>query len=339
MKSYFLIVLLSVFSFATFEATAQNKTVEKTKNKAKNKTNNRINNKIDNKLDEGLDAIEGLFKRKKKKKKKDREENEDNDSNSNSNSNQSTESTQQNDGSGFLENLLGGGGEKIDIKSSYNFNSNFLMRMQTYKENGKEKSDMFMRYYNSADPNYMAMEVMEADKNGNVKSLQSKIIVDGSQQAMITIMEDQNQAIAMKMPNIENYQQAEAQEKDPEQAMKDANVKITRTGRTKNILGYTCSETIMETDDMKAISWTTKQVNLSQFKAFAGMFLQDKKEKNQLMAVPLEFTMEMESTDKKTGEKMKMIVTEVNENQNTTINMSSYKVMDMSGLMKMGDKD
>ncbi|AFM04053.1 hypothetical protein Fleli_1639 [Bernardetia litoralis DSM 6794] len=335
MKTYFLIGLLSLaFSFTNFEATAQNNTVEKMKQKAKNKTNNRIDNKIDNKLDEGLDALEGLFKRKKKKKKK---EEENDDTNSESDLNESTETTQTNEGTDFLSKMLGGGGEKIDVKSSYSFNSNFVMRMQTYKKNGKQGGDMFMHYYNSADPNYMAMEMMEATKDGKTKKPQSKIIVDGLQQAMITLMEDNKQAIAMKIPNIENYEQAQEQEQNPEEAMKD--IKITRTGRTKNILGYTCSETIMETDEMKAISWTTKQVKLSQFKAFAGMFMQDKKEKNQFMAVPLEFTMEMESTNKKTGEKMKMIVTEVNENQSSTIDMSGYKVMDMSGLMKGADQN
>ncbi len=332
MKTYFLIALLAIFSFSTFEVTAQNKRAERTKNRAKNKTNNRVDNKIDNKLDEGLDAIEGLFKRKKKNKKEENEEDT-----SQNNSNQSTENSENNASAGFLEGLLGGGsGEKLTIKPSYDFNSNFMMRMQTYKQNGKQEGDVFMRYYNSADPSFMAMEVMEATKEGKVKSLESKIIVDGSQGAMITIMEDQKQAVAMKMPNVEKYQQAQEQEVSPEEAME--NVKITRTGRTKNILGYTCSETIMETDEMKAISWTTKQVNLSQFKAFAGMFMQDKKEKNQLMAMPTEFAMEMESTDKKTGETMKMLVTEVNENQNTTIDMSGYKVMDMSGLMNLGEK-
>ncbi|WP_338760040.1 hypothetical protein WAF17_12835 [Bernardetia sp. ABR2-2B] len=334
MKTYFLIALLSVFSFATLEAMAQNQTVERTKQKAKNKTNNRIDNKIDRKLDEGLDAIEGLFKRKKKKKKK---EEENNDTDSDNNSNQSTQVQEQNADTGFLDNLLGGGnGEKIDIKSSYNFNSNFMMHTQMYKKNGKKDGDMFMRYYNSADPNYMAMEMIEATKDGESKAPQAKIIVDGAQQAMITIMEDQNQAVAMKIPNIEDYEQAQEQEQNPEEAMKD--LKITRTGRTKNILGYTCSETIMENDEMKATSWTTKQVKISQFKAFAGMFMQDKKEKNQLMAVPLEFTMEMESVNKETGEKMKMVVTEINENQNSSIDMNGYKVMDMSGLMNMGNK-
>ncbi len=307
-----------------FSATAQNKTVERTKERAKNKTNNRIDNKIDKKLDEGLDALEGLFKRKKKKKKKKEKE-------SDNSSNQPTETTEENDGTDFLNQMLGGGGN-INIASSYNFNSNFVMRMQTYKQSGKENGDMFMRYYNSTDPNYMAMEMMEATKEGQAKPIKSKIIVDGAQQAMITIMDDQNQAIIMKMPNVEDYQQAQQQEQNSEEAMKD--IKITRTGRTKNILGYTCSETIMETNDMKAVSWTTKQVNISQFKAFAGMFIQKKKEKNQLMAMPTEFTMEMESTDKKTGEKTKMTVTEVNQNQNSSINMSQYKVMDMSGLMK-----
>ncbi|WP_375558715.1 hypothetical protein ACE193_13285 [Bernardetia sp. OM2101] len=323
MKPYFLIALLSIFSFVIFEANAQNKTVEKTKNKAKNKTNNRIDNKIDNKLDEGLDAIEGLFKRKKKKKKKDEEENTDD------NSNQSSETEQENEGVDFLNKMLGGEGN-IEVKSSYNFNSNFVMRMKTYKKNGKEDGDMFMRYYNSADPNYMAMEVVEGTKDGETKKPQSTVIVDGSQQAMITLMEESKQAIAMKMPNAEDYEQT--QEQNPEEAMKD--VKITRTGRTKNILGYTCSEVIMENDDMKSVSWTTKDVKISQFKAFAGMFVQDKEKKNQVMAMSDEFTMEMESTDKKTGEKTIMTVTEINENQNSTINTEGYKVMDMSGLMK-----
>lgn len=329
MKSYFLIALLSIaFSI---QATAQNNTIERTKERAKQKTNNRIDNKIDNKIDEGLDAIEGLFKRKKKKKKK----NDDDDNIENTSDNSSSEN-QENDGTEFLNKMLGGSGN-IEIKSSYSFNSNFTMHTEMYKKNGKKDGDMFMRYYNSADPNYMAMEMLEATSEEKTEKIHSKIIVDGSQQAMITLMEENKQAVAMKIPNVENYEQAQDQEQNAEEAMKG--VKITRTGRTKNILGYTCSETIMETDDMKAISWTTKQVQLSQFKAFAGMFLQNKKEKNQLMAIPMEFTMEIESTDKKTGEKVKMTVTEINENQNSSINMSNYKVMDMSGLMKGGQNN
>jgi len=209
--------------------------------------------------------------------------------------------------------------------------------MQTYKKNGKQNADVFMRYYNSADPNYMAMEMMEATKDSKSKNTEAKIIFDGSQKAMITLMEENKQAVAMKMPNVENYEQAQQQEQNPEEAMKD--VKITRTGRTKNILGYTCYETIMENDDMKAVSWTTKDVKISQFKAFAGMFAQSKKEQNQLMAMPTEFTMEMESTDKKTGEKTKMTVTEINENQSSTIDTSGYNVMDMSRLMKGQEKN
>lgn len=331
MKTYFFIALLSIaFSI---QATAQNKTVERTKERAKQKTNNRIDRKIDNKIDEGLDAIEGLFKRKKKKKKK----NSNNDENTeNSSDNSSSTTTQENEGTDFLNKMLGGGGN-IDIKSSYNFNSNFTMHTEMYQKNGKKEGDMLIRYYNSSDPNYMGMEMMEAKSDGKTEKVQSKIIVDGAQQAMITLMEDSKQAVAMKIPNVEDYAQAEEQEQNPEDAMKD--VKITRTGRTKNILGYTCHETIMETNEIKATSWTTKQVEISQFKAFAGMFIQNKKDKNQLMAMPMEFIMEMESTDKKTGEKVKMTVTEINKNQNSSINMSEYKVMDMSGLMKGGQND
>lgn len=330
MKTYFLIVLLSIA--VSFQVAAQNNTVERSKERAKQKTNNRIDNKIDNKIDEGLDAIEGIFKRKKKKK-KDEDENENTD---NSSENQSSETAEQNEGTDFLNKMLGGGGN-IDIKSSYSFNSNFTMHTEMYKKNGKKDGDLFIRYYNATDPNYMAMEMLQATSEGKTEKIQSKVIVDGSQQTMITIMEETGQAVAMKIPNVEDYEQAQEQEKSPEEAMKD--VKVTRTGRTKNILGYTCYETIMETEDMKAISWTTKQVEISQFKAFAGMFIQNKKDKNQLMAMPMEFTMEMESTDKKTGEKTKMTVTEINTNQNSTIDMSKYKVMDMSGLMKGGQND
>lgn len=324
MKTYFFIFFLLIgFSL---QASAQSDPVERTKERAKNKTNNRIDNKVDQKIDEGLDAIEGLFKRKKKKSKKE----DNNDNESEDNSDQSTE-TQTNNASGFLEGMLGGKGN-TEVKAAYNFNSNFVMHMQTYKKNGKEEGNVSMRYYNSADPNYMAMEVMEVKQEGESQNPQSTIIVDGSQQAMITLMKETKQAVVMKMPNAQDYEQAQEQEQSPDEAMK--NFKITRTGRTKNILGYTCYETIIESDEIKAVSWTTKQVKLSQFKAFAGMFIQEKEKKKQVMAIPNEFTMEMESTDKKTGEKTKMTVTEVNENQNTTISTSGYKVMDVSGLIQ-----
>ncbi|PIY10175.1 MAG: hypothetical protein COZ18_06540 [Flexibacter sp. CG_4_10_14_3_um_filter_32_15] len=125
MKTYFFIILI-LLGF-TVQANAQTDPVERTKQKAKNKTNNRIDNKIDNKLDEGLDALEGLFKRKKKKKKK-KEEEEKEDNNSDNNSNQSTQTRSENDGTGFLNKMLGGEGN-IEVKSSYTFNMSDIYKI------------------------------------------------------------------------------------------------------------------------------------------------------------------------------------------------------------------
>jgi hypothetical protein len=296
----------------TLQASAQSESTENTKEKEEVEK--------ESKLDKGVNAIKGLFKRKKKNKREDSD-------------NDSEEARQEKNSTDILNKMLGGKGN-IEVKPVYNFNSNFAMRMQGYKKNGKVESDVLMRYYNSADPDYMAMEI-EGDEKGETPP--SKVIFDGSQQAMITFVEDVKQAIAIKMPNVEDYEQAQQQEENPEDAMKG--VEITRTGRTKDILGYTCTETIMENDDMKNVSWTTKEVKISQFKAFAGVFMQKKEEKSKFMAMPMEFTMEMESVDKNTGEKTTMTVTEINENQESTITTSGYQIMDMSGMMKGGKKD
>lgn len=318
MKTYFFICLLLVgFSL---QASAQSDPVERTKERAKNKTNNRIDNKVDQKIDEGLDAIEGLFKRKKKKSKK-----EDNNENTEENQNEETQNNTDQEASNVLGNIFGG---KAEVRPVYNFDGNFVMRMEGYKSNGKKESDSYTRYFNAKEPDVMALQMMKTEKNGTMGQAMGMSIFDAKNQTVVSITDDK-QAFAMKMPNLEDFNNAQEQETNQ---TPNTDMKITRTGKTKNILGYTCYETIMENKDMKAIAWTTKDVPLSQFKAFAGLMAQKKDAQQKMYALPLEFLMEMESTDKKTGEKMKMTVVELNLNTKTTLTMSDYKMMTMPNL-------
>jgi len=45
-------------------------------------------------------------------------------------------------------------------------------------------------------------------------------------------------------------------------ALNESSVKITATGNTKSILGYTCQEYKMTGDEMNATIWVTKDANL-----------------------------------------------------------------------------
>lgn len=320
MKTYFFIFLLLVgFSL---QVKAQSDPIERTKERAKNKTNNRIDNKVDQKIDEGLDAIEGLFKRKKKKKQKDN----DNKNEEEENANEETQNNTDAGASNVLENLFGG---KAEVRPVYNFDGNFVMRMESYKKNGKKEGDSYTRYFNAKEPDIMALQMMKTEKNGAMGESMGTSIFDAKNQTVVSITDDNKQAFAMKMPNLEDFNEA----KDQETKQKpDTDMKITRTGKTKKILGYTCYETIMENNEMKAISWTAKDVPLSQFKAFAGLMAQNKNAQQKMYALPFEFLMEMESTDKKSGEKLKMTVVELNIDKQSSIQMSDYKLMEMPNL-------
>ena len=110
-----------------------------------------------------------------------------------------------------------------------------------------------------------------------------------------------------------------------EKYAKESEFVITKTGQTKQILGYTCEEYIVQDKKNKYVQWVTSDIKIDYSKAMAAMV------KN--MNIKVDGTdisrqtllMEMTSYNKKGEAELHMILTEYKEEQ-TTKSLAGYSV-------------
>ena len=141
-----------------------------------------------------------------------------------------------------------------------------------------------MKYYVNTYQN--AMEV----KSGR-KSETGRLIFD-RQEGTITFFDDDNKsAMVMKQANVS------VKNKKGENLANEFPNYVT-TGRTKTIDGYTCYENIAEKEDMKVVTWITKDIDIDLTQAmYFGKHNTAQQMPTNLQGVPIETTI----TDLKEG--------------------------------------
>ncbi|NQX92666.1 MAG: DUF4412 domain-containing protein [Flavobacteriales bacterium] len=285
-----LTLLITLFCVGlTLTSSAQ--IVDRSKDRAKNKANNRVDNKIDKGIDSGLDAIEGLFKKKDKNKDK-----------GDKSQDAQTETQEQNEEMpGFT---MGG---KADVEDSYTFDHSIDLKMITTDKKGKQET--------------MDMTMMVAEESG---VFGTEMIVDGAKS--FSIMDLANGKV-ITLTNAEGMKIGMVVQLDPESMQQGVDGEgempdFKKTGRTKVILGYTCEEYTYETEEETMSMWMTDETSFSLTDAFSTMAAQNPDFQN----IYAEKTwLEMTMTNKKNPkETMVMQVTQINENQPTTVKTEGY---------------
>ncbi len=208
----------------------------------------------------------------------------------------------------------------VDYEEAYNFDAYIQMEITNYKKNGKlDDQVIYDNYLHKEDADYA---MVFKDKNAK-----STIIFDTKNSAMLMLTESDGEktgfattidpeAIAER---VEAY--VEEEEVDPD------SYKPMKTGKTKQILGYSCDEYLVENEETKVHMWASEKLGkeirkewMSNQQTFGAMFTHA----YTLHGMVLEY-----DVIDKNGQKSVMQVKKIDMNHSHKVNTRDYTIMSM----------
>lgn len=197
-----------------------------------------------------------------------------------------------------------GGINKYDLPPSYEFE--YRIKMEMEDEKGKI-THMTTFLTNSAS--LMGYEVDNEDSKNAGKSF---AVMDFEKEYMATFTESDGQKIAMSMPLPVDMITSMAADKVEEQ-QENEDYSINKTGNTKTINGYKCTEYVTTDDEYIQHIWLTKDVDVKSgfFELIAKMAKSKQKVENPMIGDGYPILIEM--IKKKNNKKSYIRTTEINE--------------------------
>jgi len=223
-------------------------------------------------------------------------------------------------GSGGEDKLNSWLGKVADVKvaRSYKFPMFLLMHLVTYK-NGKVKDESDINMYVNAATSSFGM-MMYKEKKGVKKEDMFHIYDYKNNASMIFNMKDQTYMAF----NLNAFMSKENQEKrESGNAKVNTNIDCKKTGRTKDIRGYKCTEFVCEniSKGEKHEYWVTTQLPVTLSESLARTM----KQRNAGNATGMNGAI-LEEYDYKDGELIsEMKVIELNPAKNFVFNTEEYK--------------
>ena len=223
-----------------------------------------------------------------------------------------------------VSSMFGGGDVELEESYDYDFSIDWLVET----EDADKPTEM--KQFFSSEENYFGMEVKGEEKK---KARIMNMIIDFERQYFITIDQKEKQAIVMAMPDD---MQDQIDERIDEENEKMAKGKLTKTGKTKVIAGYTCEQYIYEGEDGKGEIWITKDLKYKNYNMFNYMQRKPKQQKaNNPWYSMMEdgFMLEVKGEDED-GKPFAMTATEVNEKADISFKMADFEVMNLTNMPK-----
>lgn len=216
----------------------------------------------------------------------------------------------------------------VAYESNYKFDAYIQMEISNYKKNGKlDDQEVYDSYVHKEDADY-AMEFSD-DQSKSI------IIFDTRNSAMLILTESDGEKTgfattidpAAMAERVEDYEEEEASDLNPYHARK--------TGKKKNILGYSCDEYLAEDEETEVHMWISEKLGkemrkewMNNQQTFGAMFSQ---------AYALDgMVLENDVLDKGNGKKTVMLVTKIDLNHSHTVSTGGYAIMSMR--KKTGDE-
>jgi hypothetical protein len=221
--------------------------------------------------------------------------------------------------------VMGSINMNVDTESDYSFSGVAVMEILNTNENGKEEDPVNFNSFLSENPDYYGMEFVDPDaKDEKEKSI---IIMDHKNKATVILIENEEEKSSMAFGMdwggmMDSY--ADNPENNPL-----GNPTFEKTGNTKDILGYTCEEYVLNADDAEGIYWisTTPIEGLEGFWSKNSPFVTKKmKEDNSAFYsnFPDGNILEMNFTNKEDQSSSQMKIIEINNNQPSQFKMADY---------------
>jgi len=199
---------------------------------------------------------------------------------------------------------------------SYSFQHQVKMNIAMY-EGEEQKQSM----------DYLFLFPEEGDYYGAKMSMggvQAKAIFDMGKMIMTTLMDQGGMKMGMQ------YDLNKTLEAMGEEGENDSG-NITKTGDTKDILGYKCYEYTVNTNDgSHAQIWVTPELEMAN--VYTGFAALNKKQKIINTDMPAGFLMELTSwpKGKDSSEKFEMKAIAINLNQASSISSEGYSIMKLN---------
>lgn len=190
-----------------------------------------------------------------------------------------------------------------EYQASYTFTSSVSYKIESAKKPGESQTI----HYDFGD------QVLKMAANPDMSS-----IIDSKNGVMIMLNNKEKTAMVMSTKAMEA-----AMKQQMNQGEKPA-AKITRTGKTKTILGYNCEEMLIESDKKTEV-WITKEAGIDVSNTFASM---NKTSPSQIPNEALEqggMLLEMNGYDAAGKQEMHLVATSLSK-ESKTVNIGAYKI-------------
>ena len=225
-----------------------------------------------------------------------------------------------------LNEWIGGKVMNVKTEPEYAFTMSVTQHMVTYK-NGKPKDESDMKTYTNVGKKLFAMEGDQSGRSSSKKKAEEKIITvyDNGNAAMLMFNVTKKTLFAMNLNAFRSRESMENDGKTPRSGSSTGKPKnnCTKTGKTKQILGYTCYEYICKKEgDEKSYTqmWMTTDVAMGDMPATAGNPAMAHSRSAGIAGAMLE----MNSYED--GEiKMSMTVTEINKQETFKLTTADFK--------------
>lgn len=197
-----------------------------------------------------------------------------------------------------------------EYQSAYTFTSSALYKMENLKKSsGVQEVD-----YSFADQS-VKMEFKEQ---------KLAFITDSKNGVVITLDDQDKSAMVMSLKAMEMA--AKQQQQTNEEGRPP--VKVTKTGRTKILLGYTCEETLVESDHKKTEVWNTTEAGINAGTTFEKMMQRTWGQFPDEAFSGAGMLMEMTAYDLEGKPDIKMSVVSISK-EPKVVNIGAYKITKM----------
>lgn len=233
---------------------------------------------------------------------------------------ESLESTKANFTNKVMMNAMGLSGN-VDYEEEYNFDAYIQMEITTYKKNGNLDGQMvYDNYLHKEDADYA---MVFSDKDAK-----STIIFDTKNSAMLILTNSDGEKTGFAT-TIDPETMAELAEEtaEEEEEVDMDSYKPMKTGKTKQILGYSCDEYLVQDDETEVHMWVSEKLGkemrkewMSNNQTFGAMF----SHAYAMNGMVLEY-----DVVDKDGGKSVMQVQKIDMNHSHKVSTTGYNVMSM----------
>jgi hypothetical protein len=149
------------------------------------------------------------------------------------------------------------------------------------------------------------------------------------------ILSEEDEKMTGFVYGIKLFDEAMEDDDEHEEDVDYVNPHYKKTGRTKNISGYQCEEYVFDTEIDKGSFWVTEETEWKTYDTFSTIF----KAGIYSHGVYKGMLMESESTDKETGEKNMMQVTELDDDVSVNFIPGDYELTNLGSVNFNQDRD